>query len=146
MDRAEVLKRSRELAPILRERAAQGEALRRVPDATIVDLLDSHLLRVCQPARFGGSELGWDVLCEASIELARGDGSQAWVANVYAEHPYIVALFDDEAQHEVWDPDPDALICASLIPQGNRVEQTGAGFHLGGKWAFASGVHHAQWI
>ena len=146
LDRAAALDRARKFVPILRERAALGESLRRVPDNTIADLIDSKLLRICQPARFGGSELGWDALCETSIELARGDGSQAWVANIYAEHPFLAALFADEAQHELWDSDPDVLICASLIPQGNRVEKAPGGFRMSGRWSFASGVHHAKWI
>jgi resorcinol 4-hydroxylase (FADH2) len=145
LDRPEILECVRRLVPVLRERAAKGEALRRVPDETIADLIDSRFLRICQPARFGGGEQGWDVLCEASIELARGDGSQAWVANIYAEHPYFAALFPDEAQHELWDADPDALICASLIPQGNRVAAVAGGYRLSGRWSFASGVHHAHW-
>src|SRR5579875_619681 len=134
LDRAETLKRAGALVPALRERAARCEKLRRVPDETIADLIDSGLLRICQPARFGGSEQGWDVLCEMSIDMARGDGSQAWVANVYAEHPYIVAMFEDEAQHEVWDRDGDALIAASLLPVGNRVQTVDGGWRLSGKW------------
>src|SRR5271154_1420782 len=89
LDRAEILKRAGEIAPVLRERAAEGEKLRRVPDRTIADLIDSKLLRISQPARFGGSELGWETVCEASIAMARGDASQAWVANVYTEHGYL---------------------------------------------------------
>lgn len=146
IDRTETLARARKLVPVLRERAAQGEKLRRMPDETVADLINSQLLRLCQPARFGGSELGWDVLCKSSIEMAQGDGSQAWVANIYGEHPMFVALFEDEAQHEVWDPDPNALICASIIPQGNKVEPVSGGFRLSGRWSFASGVHHAAWI
>jgi alkylation response protein AidB-like acyl-CoA dehydrogenase len=146
LDRIETLARARKLTPILRERAREAEALRRMPDRTVADLIDSGLLRLCQPARFGGSELGWDVLCESSIELGQGDGSQAWVANIYGEHPMFVALFEDEAQHEVWDPDPNALICASIIPPGNKVEPASGGFRLSGRWSFASGVHHAAWI
>jgi alkylation response protein AidB-like acyl-CoA dehydrogenase len=146
LDRTQILERSRKLVPVLRERAAQGEALRRVPDETIADLIESRLLRMCQPARFGGGEQGWDVLCEMSIEMARGDGSQAWVANIYAEHPFFVGLFEDEAQHEVWDANPDMLICASIMPQGNRIEPMDGGYRLSGRWSFASGVHHAGWI
>jgi alkylation response protein AidB-like acyl-CoA dehydrogenase len=145
LDRAEILKRAGRLIPAFRERAAQCEILRFVPDDTIADLIDTKLLRICQPARFGGSELGWEILCEMSIEMARGDGSQAWVANVYAEHPYIVAMFADEAQHEVWDDNGDVLIAASLLPVGGRVEKVDGGYRLSGKWPFASGIHHAGW-
>ncbi|HEX4111820.1 MAG TPA: hypothetical protein VH020_04735 [Stellaceae bacterium] len=145
LDRNEILKRASGLISRLRERAAHCEKLRRVPDETIADLIDSKLLRICQPARFGGSELGWDALCEMSIEMARGDGSQAWVANVYGEHPYLVAMFEDQAQHGVWDDNPDALIAASLLPLGNKTEKVDGGYRLTGKWPFASGIHHADW-
>jgi len=100
-DQAELVHRATAIVPVLRERAAKAENLRRMPDETIADLIDSKLLRICQPARFGGSELDWVAVCEVSLALARGDCSQAWVANVYAEHAYLIALFGDEAQHEV---------------------------------------------
>jgi alkylation response protein AidB-like acyl-CoA dehydrogenase len=145
LDRAEILKRAAAIVPALRERAARCEKLRRVPDETIADLIDSKLLRICQPARFGGAEHGWDMLVEMSIAMARGDGSQAWVANVYGEHPYIVGMFEDQAQHEVWDDNGDALIAASLLPLGNKTEKVDGGYRLTGKWPFASGIHHADW-
>lgn len=146
LDRTETLARARKLAPVLRARAAEGEKLRRMPDNTVADLIDSGLLGLLRPARFGGSELTWEVLCEASIELAQGDGSQAWVANVYGHHPMFAALFEDEAQHDLWDADPDALISASIIPPRNKIERASGGFRLSGRWSFASGVHHAHWI
>jgi 3-hydroxy-9,10-secoandrosta-1,3,5(10)-triene-9,17-dione monooxygenase len=145
-DRAELLRRARALVPALRARAKQGETLRRVPDETIADLVGSGVLRTCQPIRFGGSGLGWDAVCEIAMELGQGDGSQAWVANVYAEHAYILALFEERAQREVWDAAPNALLAASIVPQGNDVRPVDGGYRLSGRWAFTSGVHHADWI
>lgn len=144
-DQAALLDRATALVPILRDRAAQGEKLRRVPDETIADLIDSKLLRICQPARFGGSELDWVAICEISIVLARGDCSQAWVANVYAEHAYLIALFADEAQQEVWAPNADTLVAASIVPHRNPIKRVSGGWRLSGRWSFASGLHHASW-
>jgi alkylation response protein AidB-like acyl-CoA dehydrogenase len=146
VDPPEALRRAGALIPVLRERAALGEKLRRVPDQAIEDMVASKLLRLCQPARFGGSELGWDALCGTLIEMGRGDGSQAWVASVYAAMAYQTALFEDEAQHDVWDGDPDVLIAGSLVPVGNRTEKVASGYRLTGKWPFTSGVHHARWV
>jgi 3-hydroxy-9,10-secoandrosta-1,3,5(10)-triene-9,17-dione monooxygenase len=56
------------------ERAAKAEELRRCPDETIQDYIDNDLFRICQPAPYGGFELGYDVLCEVSQTLARGCG------------------------------------------------------------------------
>lgn len=138
--------RAAALVPILRERAAQGDRLRRLPDETAADLVASRLLRLCQPARFGGGEQGIDVLCETLIELGRGDGSQAWIASVYGAMAYQAALFEDKAQHEVWDGNPDAIIAGSLVPVGNRIEKVEGGHRLSGRWPFNSGVHHAHWL
>src|SRR5262245_9772744 len=77
MTREELLARAEALVPVLAERSAEAERLRRCPDSTIADLVDNGLTRICQPRQFGGFELGYDVLCEVSQTLARGCGSQA---------------------------------------------------------------------
>lgn len=144
-DKAALLKRAAALVPNLRERAATSETLRRMPDETVAELIESKLLRICQPARFGGSELDWVAICEISLALARGDCSQAWVANVYAEHAYLIALFADEAQQEVWGSNADTLVAASIVPHKNPIERVSGGWRLSGRWSFASGLHHASW-
>ena len=53
---SDLLTRAEALIPVLRERAARGEELRRLPDETIADLHKSGLFRVLQPKRVGGSE------------------------------------------------------------------------------------------
>jgi alkylation response protein AidB-like acyl-CoA dehydrogenase len=143
---SDLLRLAADWAIVLRERAAEAEALRRLPDSTAAELRLSPLLRICQPARFGGLEQDWTALCETSIELARGDASQAWVANIFAEHAYMVSLFPDAAQREVFGARGDAFIAASLLPAGNRAAAVEGGYRLDGKWSFASGVHHADWV
>jgi 3-hydroxy-9,10-secoandrosta-1,3,5(10)-triene-9,17-dione monooxygenase len=145
MTREELVAHAGKLVPILRERAAKAESLRRMPDETVADLVAAGLTRTAQPKRFGGSELGWDAICEAAMTLGKGDASQAWVANVYAEHAFMVALFPDRAQREVWDAHPEALISASISPVGNRVARADGGFVLDGIWPFVSGVYHSDW-
>jgi alkylation response protein AidB-like acyl-CoA dehydrogenase len=142
--REEIVARAKALAPKLAERSAEAEKLRRVPDATIADLKDSQLARICQPSRYGGFDLGWDVLCESSMELAHGCGSQAWVCGVFGEHACLVGHFSDEAQKDVWADNPSALISSAYAP-GCVAEKADGGYVLTGRWAFSSGVHHADW-
>src|SRR5262249_19220454 len=59
----------RRLAPALRERAAYTETLRRLPDETLEALRAAGVFRLLQPARFGGLELGFDVLLDVAMEL-----------------------------------------------------------------------------
>jgi 3-hydroxy-9,10-secoandrosta-1,3,5(10)-triene-9,17-dione monooxygenase len=143
--RADILARAERIVPVLRDRAAKAEALRRMPDETVADLVAVGLTRTSQPARFGGYELGWDIVCEVSMVLGRGDASQAWVGNIYAEHAFMAALFPDEAQREVWGNNPEALISTSVVPMGNRAEAVDGGYILEGRWPFVSGVDHSDW-
>ena len=123
----------------------QAESLRRVPGETIADVIAAQLTRIVKPSRYGGFDMGWDVLCESTMELARGCGSQAWVANIFAEHNFLVGLFDDKAQQEVWGKDPETVMSSSFMPIGNKLTVVDGGFVLSGRWPFSSGVHHAGW-
>lgn len=108
--REELLGRAEALAPVLAARSEACENARTAPVETIRDFVDNGLLRICQPARYGGYELGYDILCEVSQILARGCGSQAWVHMVLADNPLKLSAFSLEAQDEVWGADPAAKI------------------------------------
>jgi len=141
----DIVARAEALAPVLRERAAEAERLRRVPDETMADLIAAGLTRIVKPSRHGGYDMGWDVLCRSSMALAQGCGSQAWVGNIFAEHNFLIGLFPGEAQQDVWGPAPDAVASSSFIPRGNTVEAVDGGYLLSGRWPFQSGVHHSSW-
>ena len=51
------LDRVRALLPVLQERAALAEQLRRLPDETFADFQQAGLFRALQPRRYGGYEL-----------------------------------------------------------------------------------------
>jgi 3-hydroxy-9,10-secoandrosta-1,3,5(10)-triene-9,17-dione monooxygenase len=143
---AEVLiERAGSLVPALRERAAQTNAERKLPQETIADYRRLELTRCLQPAMFGGFGSDYRVFSRMLRTLAQGCGSSAWVAAVHGEHSWIIGNFAEEAQHEVWDSNPQAVASASVAPNGTAEPVTG-GYRLSGRWSFASGCDHAQWI
>lgn len=143
--REEILARAEALVPALRSRAETAEKLRMCPPETIQDYLDNGLLRVCQPARYGGYELGYDVLCEVVQTLARGCGSQAWVNMVLADNPAKLAAFPLEAQDEVWGVNDKAKICVAVAAVGKGKPVDG-GIVWNGVHGFSSGIDHADWV
>lgn len=143
--REEVLRRAKALVPVLRERAPEAEKLRRCPDQTVADYISNGLLRICMPARFGGDELGYDVLCETSQTLARGCGSQAWVHMVFADNALKLASFTPQAQEEVWGKNPNAKLSNAVAPLG-KGEVVAGGVKWTGRHPFSSGVDHADWV
>lgn len=140
----ELVARAKALVPVLRERAMKTEADRRVPDATMAAYHEADILKVLQPARFGGLEMNYLVFADIIMALAQGCGSSAWVYSVLGEHKWVIAMYPELAQDEVWGKDPSAASCASFVPQG-KAEKVAGGYRINGRWPFASGCDHAQW-
>jgi 3-hydroxy-9,10-secoandrosta-1,3,5(10)-triene-9,17-dione monooxygenase len=141
----ELAARAEAFVPVFRARMEKAEAMRRCPDETVDELTESGLLRLCQPARWGGYELPWDALCHVSRILARGCGSQAWIANIYNDHCQLVGMFPLEAQADVWAKDPKVRISASVEPAG-RARRVPGGVRFSGRHRYSSGVDHAHWV
>jgi 3-hydroxy-9,10-secoandrosta-1,3,5(10)-triene-9,17-dione monooxygenase len=141
----ELRQRAEALVPVLRERAAATEALRRIPDETIADLHRTGLFRMCQPARLGGSELPCRGFVELAAVIGRGCGSTAWVLSNLASHHWMLAYWPKEAQDEVWGPSPDTLIASAFIFPGGRARKAPGGFRLTGRWPFSSGIDASAW-
>lgn len=143
--RDSMLARARYLAPRLRERAPAAAEARMVPHETMDDYHETGLIRIAQPKRFGGYEMGWDVLCEISQILASADGSQAWIQRIMADHAQMVSTFPAEAQDDVWAKNHRALISAAFDPVG-RAQRVPGGFRYSGRHGFSSGIDHADWM
>lgn len=145
LDRTTALTRAQALVPLLKERANQCAIERRAPFDTIENLKASGLLRLMQPKRFGGSELGWDVFCEVVQILAAACGSQAWVYRVLGDHAKMIGTFPAQAQEDVWAENWDTQASSSFAPVG-RTEIVDGGCQLSGRYTFSSGIDHAQWV
>ena len=142
---AQLVARARELAPALKERAQQAEDMRRCPERTVEDYQRTGLTRVCQPARYGGYELGWDVLCEISQILAAACGSQAWIQRIFADHSHMLSTFSAAAQEDVWGKDHSACVASSFDPVG-RARPVDGGFMFSGRHGFSSGIDYCGWL
>jgi len=142
---ADALARARALVPALRERAARAEEARRLLPETEADLHRTGLLRFAQLKRWGGMELDYLALFEVPVELGRGCASTAWSCANLAIHHWMLALYDERAQAEVWGENPDALIASGIAyPQG-AARKVDGGYVISGYWNFSSGVDGAQW-
>jgi 3-hydroxy-9,10-secoandrosta-1,3,5(10)-triene-9,17-dione monooxygenase len=142
---AEAIERARAMVPALRSRAAAAEAARTLPAETLADLHASGLLRTMQPKRWGGMEFDFIAYVDFPMELARGCASTGWnFANLQIHH-WMLALYDERAQEEVWGADPQALIASGIaFPQGSGRKVEG-GFVVSGRWNFSSCVNIAGW-
>ena len=140
----ELLRRASALVPALRERAQSAENNRRVPEQTIRELVAAQLFDIQKPAAFGGFELGLCEFIDVVAMLGRGCASTAWVYGVTAERSWLLAKFAAQAQRDVWDANPGALVTSSITADGTAMEAPG-GVRVRGAWHFVSGIDIADW-
>ncbi|BBX29087.1 3-hydroxy-9,10-secoandrosta-1,3,5(10)-triene-9,17-dione monooxygenase oxygenase subunit [Mycolicibacterium alvei] len=135
-----------ELLPTLRERAQETEDLRKLPDANVKALEDIGFFRLLQPEQWGGLQCDPTVFYEAVRRLASACGSTGWVAGIIGVHNWHLALFDQQAQEDVWGEDTAVRISSSYAPMGaGVVTETGDGYIVNGSWNWSSGSDHASW-
>ncbi|MGK8558241.1 3-hydroxy-9,10-secoandrosta-1,3,5(10)-triene-9,17-dione monooxygenase oxygenase subunit [Nocardia gipuzkoensis] len=139
-----VLDRVRDLLPAIRDRAADTDLRRSVPEQSIQELIEAGVFRMLQPSRFGGDESSPVAFYAVVRAIATACPSTAWVSSVLGAHPWQLALFPLRAQEDVWSADPDTLVSSSYAPTGKLVPVEG-GFQISGRWSFSSGCDHARW-
>lgn len=143
--REELVERARALAPVLAERAAATEELRRVPTETFEDLMSAGFFKCFQPARFGGFEMEWGVQVDLGREVGKACGSSAWLVSVVGSHAAMLGRFPEQAQVDVWGGSPDVLISTGSARLDGEAVAVEGGYRMKGNWRFASGVDHAPW-
>src|SRR3954466_1471428 len=139
------MRRAGDIVPTLRSRAQKCEDARVLLLENEKLLHDTGLFRFHQPRRFGGMELPFIAVVDIVAELARGCASTAWNVGNLGCHHWILAYYEPETQHEVWDENPDALIASSIALAAGRGRKVDGGFVVSGRWPFSSGVDNSQW-
>ena len=141
---ADLVARAAAMIPTLRARADECEAGNKVPAATIADFQDAGFFNILQPKRYGGYEMDPEAFYDVQMKVAEGCMSSAWVLGVVAVHNWQLALFDPQAQEDVWGDDPTTLISSSYMPRA-EVTPVEGGYRISGRWGFSSGVDHCEW-
>ncbi|MEV6215935.1 3-hydroxy-9,10-secoandrosta-1,3,5(10)-triene-9,17-dione monooxygenase oxygenase subunit [Nocardia sp. NPDC051833] len=140
----EVTERVEALLPTLRERAQEAEDLRRIPDESMKALQETGFFRLLQPKQWGGHAADPVVFYDTVRKIASACGSTGWVAGIIGVHNWHLALFDQQAQEDVWGEDTDVRISSSYAPMGAGQAVDG-GYIVRGSWAWSSGSDHATW-
>ena len=135
-----------EVRGVLAAGADQAEQDATLPEATVNALYDSGLLRLKLPAELGGAEADPVTQLEVIEALARIDGSAAWCTMIGATSIASPGAFlPDEAINEMFVDGRPPKGAGVFSPSGTAVSTEG-GYLLTGRWSFASGVRHSQWV
>lgn len=140
-----LLEAATQLRPLVAARARATEQERRVSAAVTHQLKEAGLYRAVQPRRFGGHELSLEELRRLAFEIGRGCTSTGWCYGLSAAASWVLGMFPEQAQADVWGQSPDALVASCIAPTGKAAPADG-GFYLKGRWSFGSNSDNAQWL
>ena len=135
----------RKLAPEITARAAEIEAARRIPSDLVDRLRSIGMFRIFVPRSHDGLELTLPEGLEVITALARLDGSLGWTSMVACAGSLFATLARREIYDRIYQNGPDVAVCGSSQPTGTA-EPTANGFRVNGRWPFASGCKHADWM
>jgi alkylation response protein AidB-like acyl-CoA dehydrogenase len=139
---APVLGRARQIADLARGMADDIDSARRLPPELVDALRDSGLLRAGAPVEVGALELPAGIGLRCAEEVARGDASAGWCVSIGITSTLLVAYLRPQSRDELFG-DGRGLAAGVWAPQG-RARRVPGGVVVSGRWAFCSGVTHAD--
>ncbi len=146
--RAELVARAQEIIPRLTELARYHDEQKRVSDEAIQLLRDAGFFRIVQSIESGGFGLNPGDLWAVTREIGRGCSSTAWILALAGLHPWVVGMFGQQAQDEVFADGGDAVVpvLSGGVGRDMRCEDAGDSFMLSGRWTYGSGIDVADWV
>lgn len=133
------------LAPMLSEHARQAEQQRKPVDEVMHAIAATGAYRWFVPKRYGGFEYSLTGFMEVGLALGGGCTSHAWVTTFCMEHNWLLALYDQPAQDDIFGSQPYIIAPGSLAPNGKATAVDG-GYRITGRWQWGTGVMHSDWV
>ena len=134
-----------ELLPTIAARAAEIEAARRVPRDLLDDLRTSGCFSVLVPTSHGGE--GADLVTAMRLyeDLAAADASVAWIVMLGGGVWVDLVSLPRTTFDALFAAGPGVIFAGAFNPAGS-ITPTDGDYLVTGRWGFASGCEHADWI
>jgi len=132
------------LADVITANVESMERERRLADAVVAGIRDTGLNRALVPAALGGDDRDLLEVLEAVERISAFDGSTGWCSAISSGSNLFAGYLPQDVAAEVW-ADPDQGNAGMFAPFG-KVESSGDGFALSGRWPFCSNSLHSSWI
>ena len=141
----DLVSRAHAMAPSLRARAAELDEARRLPEDLVAALRAAGFLRMFVPRSHGGHETDLRTGMAVLEALATADPAVGWTVMIGAETPQLLAFLSRDTFDKMYAAGPDLVVGGGFNPQGTAT-RTADGYLVDGRWAFASGSTHADWL
>ncbi|MGO4498899.1 acyl-CoA dehydrogenase family protein [Paenibacillus sp. 2RAB27] len=139
--------KARSFIPRLRERGAETDNIRRIPEATIEELKEAGLFKILRPHMYGGFQSNMRTYTDCIVEISQGCGSTGWIVALCAIRELMVAeSFSEKTHQEIFGENEDVVFAGVYEPRKCIAKRVEGGYMIEeGFWMFCSGSLHASW-
>lgn len=117
---------------------------RRLPTDLVEKLRKLGFFSLWLRRDFGGPELSLGDFVRVIEALARYDASVAWCVSVAANFSFFSGVLSEPVARRIF-VDDKATIAGNMGPLG-KAEVVEGGYRVSGRWDYASGIGHSEWI
>lgn len=143
-DPTELLASVDAIGPLLKANFEEIEQRRELPPAVVARLIELDLFRLLVPRDLGGREVSPTDLIDIIEAVARHDASAAWCIGQNAVSAMLAAYLPlEQARHFFGRPSD---VVAWGPPSAGEARAVEGGYILDGRFNFASGSRHANWL
>lgn len=145
-ERDDLLDKARSIRPVLEADAEQSEVDRTLTMSSVEVMYDAGLLSMCAPRSLGGQEADLVTQAEVYEAVSEANGAAGWCCFIGATALGLLgSMLSDAALTAVFKGGRIPRASGSVIPSG-LAEKVDGGYRVKGRWAFGSGIHHAEWL
>jgi alkylation response protein AidB-like acyl-CoA dehydrogenase len=143
---ADFMRVARELGPLVAADADEAERLRHMTDKVVAAFKEADLYRIMAPKALGGAQLSWVEAMRVVEQISLADGAAGWCLMVGALIlGHSGAYLPADGAEVMFARGKDLLMAGQGPPQGTARAVPG-GYQVSGRWSYASGIHHADFI
>jgi alkylation response protein AidB-like acyl-CoA dehydrogenase len=146
MDQAEseLLDAIEQVTPVLMAQAEEDDAGRTLSARTVEALRETRISMLKAPIEVGGYDADPMLQLRVLEKVAYANPAAGWVAFVHADAGWLVGSgVSDDAAKAIFAGEP---MMAVVGMPGGSVRRVEGGYRLSGRWAYASGSRHADFV
>jgi indole-3-acetate monooxygenase len=146
------LDRARSMAPLVAEHRDEAEMDRHLPRVLSDAMRDRGLFCLWLPQSLRGPQLPIEIVVQVMEELSRQDGAVGWNSMISTNHSILWAHLRHDVAASMTEGGTN-IIAGTIggggdrnAPGGGVATKVDGGYRITGKWGYASGCHHADWM
>ena len=139
-----LLERLDELLPVIRARRDEIEQSRQLPRDLVDEMRKTGIFSLAIPRAVGGQEAAPADILRVIEKVATADGSAGWCTMIGLSGNIAAGYMNEPGAREIF-ADPNIVSAGIAAPAGKATRVDG-GVKVSGRWSFASGVTHSEWL